>query len=69
MHELHKWQHDQRAPQQGPFYMHIDVLPAMTGVSRFGEYGPPWHYSKVITPQQSANHGQDILPYCHILLC
>ena len=26
--------------------VHIDVLPAMTGISRFGEAGAPWVYSK-----------------------
>ncbi|KAJ7551424.1 hypothetical protein O6H91_06G015000 [Diphasiastrum complanatum] len=29
-----------------PRIVHIDVLPAMTGISRFCEKGPPWSYSK-----------------------
>lgn len=28
-------------------HVHIDVLPAMTGVTRWGELPPPWLYSKV----------------------
>lgn len=33
--------------QVAPVRVHIDVLPAMTGVSRLGELGLPWQYSKV----------------------
>ena len=32
---------------KGPRTVHVAVLPAMTGVSRFGEHGAPWQYSKV----------------------
>jgi alpha-1,6-mannosyltransferase len=28
-------------------YLHIDVFPAMTGISRFMEYMPNWRYSKI----------------------
>ena len=61
MHEMHKWQHAQGGPKDGPFYVHIDVLSAMTGVSRFGEYGPPWHYSKARSSLQYGRNGQYIL--------
>ncbi|DBA87838.1 TPA: hypothetical protein ACH3X1_004835 [Trebouxia sp. C0004] len=46
LHELHKWQANNFTGSKGPFSVHIDVLPAMTGVSRFGELGDPWTYSK-----------------------
>lgn len=40
---LHKLDH---LPLEAPRNVHIDVLPAMTGVSRFCEKEPPWSYSK-----------------------
>ena len=43
--------------------VHIGVLPAMTGVSRFGEAGAPWAYSKEegLTLQQLAARRFDFL--------
>jgi alpha-1,6-mannosyltransferase len=49
LHKLHQIgaQHAQQAFKRGDnITVHISVLPAMTGVSRFGEAGPPWVYSK-----------------------
>lgn len=69
MHELHRWQHHQGEPKEGLFYVHIDVLPAMTGVSRFGEYGPPWHYSKARTPLQFGTTRPSRLLYRSMMLC
>ena len=47
LHELHQWQAGNTIGSKGPYSVHIDVLPAMTGVSRFGELGDLWTYSKV----------------------
>jgi len=47
--ELHQIgaQHANQALKTGEnITVHISVLPAMTGVSRFGEVGAPWVYSK-----------------------
>eukprot|EP00887_Chlorella_sp_A99_P007688 scaffold20.g7688.t1 len=46
-----------------PLAVHIAVLPAQTGVSRFGEAGAPWTYSKQegLTDAQLATWGFDYL--------
>jgi alpha-1,6-mannosyltransferase len=43
--------------------VHIGVLPAMTGVSRFGEAGAPWEYSKAegLMTEQLAQQRFDFL--------
>ena len=47
LHELHKWQASNSKHDQEALTVHIDVLSAMTGVSRFGQLDAPWTYSKV----------------------
>ena len=69
MHEMHRWQRGQGEPKDGPFYVHIDVLSAMTGVSRFGEYGQPWHYSKARSPLQYGIEWPVYSPDYFIVLC
>ena len=41
-------------------YLHIDVLPAMTGISRFLEFVPEWRYSK-------AENLTDFSQFTHLL--
>lgn len=63
LHELGAADAAAAAAQGRPLRVHIGVLPAMTGVSRFGELGPPWAYSKEegLTVQQRAQRGFDFL--------
>lgn len=42
-----KWHSELSPNTTNVNYVHIGVYPAMTGVSRFGEHGEPWKYSKV----------------------
>ena len=64
--QLHRLgaQHAQHALAAGRnVSVHVGVLPAMTGVSRFLEAGPPWVYSKQegLTPAQLRRAGFDYL--------
>ena len=47
LHVLHKQQASNSKPVREALAVHIDVLSAMTGVSRFGQLDAPWVYSKV----------------------
>ena len=41
-------QHQPLQSHESEIRVHIGVLPAMTGVSRFLELDPSWHYNKVL---------------------